>query len=53
MKAFDIPTLDERLRLDYEAGKINAREVARQLYLNGWAPYTPDDEEALKLIHAK
>ena len=53
MKAFDIPTLDESLRLAYEAGKINAREVARQLYLHRWKPYIPDDDEALERIHAK
>ena len=38
---------------DYEAGKINANEVAKELYHAGWSNYILDNDEALKRIGIK
>lgn len=49
-KPFNIPSITQSLKQDYEAGKISAHEVAKELSKANLTPYLYDDKDALKKI---
>ena len=49
-KPFNIPSITQSLKQDYEAGKISAHEVAEELSKANLTPYIYDDKDALKKI---
>ena len=46
----NVRTIDQYLRDEYNAGRIDARQVARELHAAGWTPYVYRDADALGCI---
>jgi hypothetical protein len=48
---YNIPTLDQSLRRNYEAGKVTMRQVREQLYRAGWFNYVPSNAQAMSVLY--
>ena len=48
-EAFNIPSIHESIRADYDSGKITLYEAALEWYKAGWTPYISHDYARKKL----
>ena len=48
-EAFNIPSIHESIRADYDSGKITLYEAALEWYKAGWTPYISLDYARKKL----
>jgi len=50
---YNIPTLAQSLRRDYENEKLTLRQVRERLYWAGWFNYVPSEAQAMSVLYRK